>query len=65
MPRGRSNCRKMPRSHDVTPGPRSTLNGAVPNRASVTGTNASGSKYALFGPIPPRIFTSDFTWSAR
>ena len=37
----------------------------MPNRASVTGLNANGSNQAFARPMPRRISTSDFTWSAR
>ena len=40
-------CRNTPKSQYLTPGPRKLLNAAVPNRASVTGRKASGSKYAV------------------
>src|SRR5262245_50338768 len=63
--RGSLNSRNTPKSQFATPGPRTARHGAVPNRASVTGLNASGSNHGLPRPMPPRIWTSGLTWSAR
>jgi len=36
----------------------------LPNRTPVTEANAKGSKYDYPGPVPPKISTCSFTWSA-
>src|SRR5687768_4639864 len=59
-----ANCRNTLMSKLAYPGPRMLLNPAVPNRRSVTGRNADVSNQGLPGPIPPRISTVSFTWSA-